>query len=168
MSVKNKGARHFTIVDNRPWGDIKEFLEKHHIQGAGSPGFANITLELDKEIFAVMTFSKSRKGVGGGRIGGPVELLRFCTDGSSIPGAASRLFSHFLKKHSPSEIISYCDLRWGTGDVYEKLGMTKIGRTDPNYWYITNCNNLLIREHRYKFTKHKLVEQGYDLLKTEK
>ena len=88
---------------------------------------------------------------------GTVELLRFSTVGH-IPGAASKLFAYFIKYYHPKRIISYCDLRWGSGNVYDKLGMTLIKETEPGYWY---SKDGIKRYHRSSFTKKSLIDKGY-------
>ncbi|NJO65157.1 MAG: hypothetical protein HC836_45725 [Richelia sp. RM2_1_2] len=110
-----------------------------------------------------MSFGKKRKVTNLKHLEGTYELLRYAAAGS-IPGIGSKLLTYFIKHYSPREIISYCDLRWGTGNFYTKLNFTLNKITEPNYWYIKNCEK---REHRYKYAKHTLVNQGYDKLKTE-
>ena len=56
------------------------------------------------------------------------------------------------------------DLRWGTGDVYTKIGMNFDKITDPGYCY---SRDGITRRHRYNFTKHKLVKEGADPSLTE-
>lgn len=100
-----------------------------------------------------MTFSKLRAALGRSK-SGPVELLRFATDGGSYPGIANRLFKAFVDEYNPEEIISYADRRWATGWLYEILGFEHVRNTDVNYWYI-DCN-LVRRFHRYLFRKDKI------------
>jgi hypothetical protein len=46
------------------------------------------------------------------------------------------------------------------------LGFIKVKDSPPNYWYVPKgCYG---REYRYKYAKYKLVEQGYDVNKTER
>jgi len=109
-----------------------KFCNDNHIMGKGRSN-ACYGLYYDKNLVSVMTFSKSnlsRKIAGW-------ELNRFCSKtGYSIVGGASKLFSAFIKEHSPASIVSYSDNRWSDGDVYEKLGFTKVHDGIPNYWYI--------------------------------
>ena len=56
-------------------------------------------------------------------------------------------------KDSPCDtLVTYADLRWGTGDAYGKVGFTKVGVTRPNYSW---CKGI-IRYSRHHFQKHKL------------
>ena len=54
-------------------------------------------------------------------------------------------------------------MRLFDGKMYETLGFTKIHLSVPEYYWVKG----LKRYHRYNFKKHKLVEQGYDINKTE-
>ena len=77
-------------------------------------------------------------------------------------GALSKLISHINSK----SIISYVDLRYGTGKSYEKIGFKKLGQSKPNYFYTKNHK---IRENRLKYQKHKLelILEQYDPNLTE-
>jgi hypothetical protein len=54
-------------------------------------------------------------------------------------------------------------MRWSNGGLYEKLGFSKMGNTQPNYWYINQTN----RMHRFNFRKNILVSEGWDRNQTE-
>ena len=62
------------------------------------------------------------------------------------------------------ELISYCDLRWGTGNLYENLGFKFSHKTKPNYFY-TDGQRLF---NRFSFRKNRLVRLGHDKEKSEK
>lgn len=106
-----------------------------------------------------MTFGKSRFNKN------EFELIRFCNKlNTTVVGGASKLFSHFLQEHNDiKEIVSYADRRWSHGQLYEKLGFTKVATTVPNYFYVKH----FLRENRINYQKHKLVQLGYDSSKTE-
>jgi len=92
------------------------------------------------------------------------ELLRYCNKlNTNVVGGASKLFKYFLKNYNLSEIITYADRTHSKGKLYEMLGFTYIGKTQPNYYYIING----IRKHRFNFRKDLLVKQGFDKNKTE-
>lgn len=127
----------------------KKFLNKYHLQGYVQ---SNIKLGLFymNRLVGVMTFGKPRFNKKYNW-----ELLRFATIGDfSIIGGAGKLFSYFTSNYDGS-IISYSDKRWGNGCVYEKIGMSKIGISEPNYFYINHDK----RYSRYLFQKHKLKDK---------
>lgn len=125
------------------------FLNTNHLQGRGRSK-VKYGLKYDGELVAVMTFmdaEASRRRVGW-------EINRFAVKcGHSIPGGASKLFSAFLREYEPDEVVSYADLRWGTGAVYGHLGFENEGNTVPNYWYFRP--NEMKRYHRYGLRKNK-------------
>jgi hypothetical protein len=124
------------------------FLNNNHIQGMCFHKTA-YGLIYQNNLIALMTFGRSRfnKNID-------QELLRYaCVQNHTVQGGASRLFKHFLNVHRPKSIISYCDLRWNTGNLYQQLGFAMQKITDPNYWYVVNQQ----LENRVKYQKHKLA-----------
>lgn len=121
------------------------FMIMHHMQGSAVAS-VRIGLQYDNQVIAIMSFSKARYNKNY-----KWELIRYASVGTVV-GGASRLFKYFLKKYTPESIISYADLRWNTGSVYEKIGMTYDHTSLPNYWYIVNGQLV----HRSSYQKHKL------------
>lgn len=121
-------------IDN---GTARTFCQINHSQGAGS---ASISLGLYylNALVSVMTFSKPSISKGSkSSLPTEWELNRFCTlIDHRIVGGASRLFSKFVREHLPTKIITYADLRWNTGNLYQVLNFELVGQTPPNYWYI--------------------------------
>jgi len=66
-------------------------------------------------------------------------------------------------------VVSFCDLRFGKGRVYENSGFKNVSTTPPNYWYyFKNDGKLGIFESRIKYQKHKLKHfSNYSNDKTE-
>jgi len=132
------------------------FLESNHLQG-----FINGThlgLYFNNELVSVLTYGKPRF-----RHEYEIEIYRFCSKTDTIVmGGLSKLINYINSK----SIISYVDLRYGTGKSYEKIGFKKLGQSKPNYFYTKNYK---IRENRLKFQKHKLelILEQYDHNLTE-
>jgi hypothetical protein len=80
-----------------------------------------------------------------------------------VIGGASKLLKWFIKNNNPTNIVSYADIRWSDGNLYNVLGFDKINESKPNYFYVINKK----REHRYKFRKDILVSEGFDENKSE-
>lgn len=154
-----------TIIRPIDSSTAKKFLEKYHVQAACRSS-VKLGAFFQSELVAVMTFGNRRHALGGRSAPGEWELLRMASMGS-IPGIASKLFSNFLRTHDPKTVISYCDSRWGTGNVYKQLGMIEGQKTSPGYWYVPKGDGRA-RLHRYLFAKHKLVEAGHPASMTEK
>lgn len=167
--IEKKYARNCTIkeISNK---EKKQFLNKNHLQG-DCISKINLGLILNNEIISVMTFGKQRINLGK-KISNDndYELIRFANKiNTTTVGGASKLFSYFIKKYNPKKIISYCDLRYSTGNLYKKLGFKYDKISKPNYFYFKSGYGLK-RYNRFSFRKsvlHKLLEK-FDPEKTEK
>jgi ribosomal protein L34E len=164
LGLNNKiGARKCTIKEINSKVSAK-FFNHNHIQGNGGSS-VRIGLYYKETLVAVMTFGKNRRVTGNKHKEGTWELIRYANIlNTNIIGGASKLFKYFVNTYEPQHIISYCDKRWFTGTMYEKLGFDKTSETKPNYWYI-NRNK---RMHRFNFRKDVLIKEGFDENKTEK
>lgn len=144
--------------------DIKDFLNKNHVQGYTSSSI-NYGLFYQDELVSVMTFSKNNTRMGIGRKEEGYELIRYATS-IRVVGGASKLLSHFIKEHSPNKIISYSNNEWSTGNMYNALGFTLESEINPSYWYISPNSSKMY--HRLTFSKQKLIKKGYSPELTER
>lgn len=139
-------ARHCT-VKLIAHDQAKGFIKEHHIQDNTICKFAYGCFYKD-ELVAVMTFGIPRydKTV-------QYELIRYCSK-NTIVGGASKLFAKFVAEYNPQSVISYCDMRWGTGNLYKMLNFVKVDKKlEPSYAY----TDFVHRYHRSTFTKGKIV-----------
>ncbi len=147
-------------LQNTSWGEAKKFLNATHIQGAGSVGTAYGLYE-GEELVAVATFGKSRSGaMTGARIEGEYEVLRYASLGT-VRGGFTRLFTQFKKDFLPAKVISYCDLRYGTGGLYQAASFALDSITTPDYWWVPKGR--IERVTRYAVQKHKLAKADHEL-----
>jgi G:T-mismatch repair DNA endonuclease (very short patch repair protein) len=138
--------------------DAKLFLNANHIQGFSS---SSIKLGLYNKDILVSLMTFGYRYTNGKR---EYELIRFCNIiNYNIVGSASKLFSYFTKNYEVDEVISYADISLFNGLLYKLLGFEKVSLSKPNYFWIVDN----IRRHRFNFNKKKLVEQGFDVNKTE-
>jgi len=129
--------------------ECKNFLNENHIQG-NDKSFFKIGLYHNNMLVSVMTFCKSRYNKNY-----EYELSRYCNKlYSNVVGGAEKLFSFFLKKYNPKNIITYSDRRFFSGEVYLKLKFNFTHNTSPNYFYISDNYKTLLG--RISFQKHKL------------
>lgn len=135
--------------------DAIKFLDENHLQGScGST--IRLGLYNNNELVSIMTFGKSRHFIGSGKF--EYELLRFCNlKYTNVVGGASKLFKHFIKTYNPKNIISYADIRWSQGNLYNVLGFNLARQSVPNYYYVIGNR----RKNRINFMKSVLVEK-YD------
>lgn len=142
------GARN-TNISEVSISEVKKFMNDNHISGFLSYNKA-YGLLYEGELISVMTFNIPRFNKHY-----EWEIGRFASkSGFHVNGAASKLFSIFKKECNPTSVISYADLRYGNGNVYEQLGFSFKGISKPNYFYFKNRS--LVLESRVKYQKHKL------------
>ena len=146
--------------------EANEFLNQTHIQGATNALYCYGAYYNDK-LIAVMTFANLRIIMGNkNKDKNSYELVRFSTaNDCRVTGIFGRLIKLFIRDRHPRLIVSYADKRWSqrTNNLYEKTGFTLVKETQPNYWYVKKYT----REHRFGFTKQKLVALGHDSKKSE-
>lgn len=118
--------------------ESKNFCKKYHLQGWSVSKY-NYGLYENNELIALMTFGKSRFTKN------EYELIRYVSK-NTVVGGASKLLNYFKIKHNPKNILSYADLDWSCGNLYEKLGFKKILNTEPNYVWIKG--NLVLSRYQ--------------------
>lgn len=154
LGGRGAGARKHNIrrISNK---DGLAFAQKHHIQG--SPGTCQIAYGsfLNDELVSVVLFSKQRNT-------GALELIRFCTNGPAYPGLFSRIFKRFVEENPEIEtVLSFADLRYSSGNVYEKCGFHLDGIIPHDYSYVAPNGEVF---HKSSFTKAKIAKKfGLDV-----
>lgn len=136
--------------------EARVFMDKNHMQGF-APAKLYYGLYYEEELVSIMTFGKSIRSKG------EWELLRFCSKNNcNIVGAASKLLRHFEMNHDPRVLISYANLRWSEGNIYEVLGFKFNKIVAPSYHYfMNNYDRTLKIFHRTKFTRRN-IEKYYN------
>lgn len=134
-----------------------EFLDQYHIQGTG-PGSITYGLVCDTVLVAVMTFIKRS----------PItyELNRYATS-CRVPGGFSKLLKHFQRNHVWTQIVSFADLRWSDGKLYENTGWTLDRILPPDYYWCKNGKRYHKFGFRHKHLPGKLVEYDCNLSENE-
>lgn len=140
----------------------REFLNDYHLQGYVASTYC-YGLYFDNKLISLMSFVNRKLGKSGKN---NLELLRYATS-CNVVGGASKLFSYFIKQHKEVNYIkTYSDNDLYTGNMYLKLGFTKINNGTESYFYVKPNSNENF--HRLKFTKKNLIKLGFDKNKTEK
>jgi len=120
------------LIDKK---DEREFFDKSHISGY-IPSKICFALVKGEEI--VMALSV-REPLHRQKYGDNLEIARFATKPDAyIPGGFSKLFKRakeYAVMYGKSGIMTYADLRFGTGHVYENYGFRLVGQTVLDYWY---------------------------------
>ena len=142
--IPNKIHGRKCIVQEINSKEAKIFSNENHIKGFVGAN-KHLGLYYEDKLVSYMSFSKPRFNKDY-----EWEMIRFCSSKDTIIyGAASKFIKFFDKK----SIITYADLRYSTGNVYEKCGFEYIKTSSPNYYYTKDFVKL---ESRNKFQKHKL------------
>lgn len=127
-----------------------QFLIQNHIQGTTGASIF-IGLYHKDELVQVISLGKYRYGENKDTL----ELIRLASKKrTTIVGGFAKLLKYIGKVHKPDRLISFVDLRYFTGEGYQKCGFTLEHTTKPNYFYFKN--NKLQLHSRIQFQKHKL------------
>ena len=83
-------------------------------------------------LVAVATFSNARKWQKGEKVIRSYEWTRYASlPGVRINGGMGKVLKAFIKDVQPDDIMSYADLEWSEGAVYEQLGFELEGHKTP-------------------------------------
>ena len=140
------------LKENHSYGDAVcryrygLFLKRHTGQrGAGSTGNAanqrgnadDLTEKSLHEIIppgtmvAVAEFSNARKWQKGDKVIRSYEWTRYASlPDVRINGGMGKMLKHFIMEVQPDDIMSYADLEWSEGRVYEQLGFMLEGHKE--------------------------------------
>lgn len=128
--------------------EAEKFLQDNHMQGS-CVSSVRYGLQHEGELVAVMTFIKARFTPSC-----KWELLRFATKlNTQVVGGASKLLKSFRKAYDGS-VVSYANLRWSNGALYEALGFTFSHESRPNYVWVSSNGSLTYSRNNTQ--KHKL------------
>ncbi len=83
-------------------------------------------------LVAVAEFSNARKWKKGDKTIRSYEWTRYASlPDVRINGGMGKMLKHFIKEVEPDDIMSYADLEWSEGNVYEQLGFSLEGHKEP-------------------------------------
>ena len=83
-------------------------------------------------LVAVATFSNARKWQKGEKTIRSYEWTRYASlPGVRINGGMGKMLKAFVDDVNPDDVMSYADLEWSEGAVYEQLGFKLEGVKDP-------------------------------------
>ena len=107
------------------------YLKRHTGHNAGSASIEPGCL------VAVATFSNGRKWIKGDKTIRSYEWTRYASlPGVRLSGGMGRLLKAFIAEVKPDDIMTYADLEWSEGKVYETLGFTLEGYKSPVFFTI--------------------------------
>lgn len=128
--------------------ESKPFLNDNHVNGATR---ASSHYALTHPEFGIVGVATVRKPIQKKWGEGIIELARMAfKQGVVIRGGASKLIKRIVidgKATSATGLLSYAELRYGEGSVYEKCGLIRVDDSKVNYWYTDGY----VRFDRFKY-----------------
>jgi hypothetical protein len=142
-----------TTVSSITADEKRDFFEVNHIQGNG-PSSYNIALQDECGTpVAVMGFIISDNG-------NTATLNRYATS-CRVVGGFSKLLKYAINQQSWTRIVSFADLRWSDGNLYEKTGFTLEATIPPDYYYTKGAE--LIHKFNFRHSRlPKILGDSYD------
>lgn len=162
-NIVNIDARKCSIVEIKPQ-QAHKFFDSSHISG-NVPASKYFALEYGGDIVAAISWripQQKKKWIKENP--DVIEIARYANKlYTNVRGGFSRLLKYSIDRWLIPEtkyrkILSYCDLRFGYGNVYSQCGFSLIKEdTGINYWYTDGK----VRHPRFKFraTKEKTEKQ---------
>ena len=116
----------------RHTGHIAREIEEEIFLGCARNDNRSARGDIVGTLIAVATFSNARKWIKDGKEIRSYEWTRY----ASVPelrvsGGMGKLLKAFIKEVQPDDIMSYADLEWSEGKVYEALGFSEEQPKDP-------------------------------------
>lgn len=122
------------------------FFEDNHLMGSGSGRIYSLML-YDEPVSAIQI-----KGVDN------VEISRFCHKlNHTVVGGFSKLLKYVIQEEDPKSILTYIDLRYGSGQYLSNFGFTHIS-SNVSFRWTTSLNTF----HRMKFKSNQGYEKGHN------
>lgn len=121
----------------------RHFFNTNHIQGDGTGSLCYGLLH-HGELIACMAFKRRSDKI--------YELTRYATS-CIVAGGFSKLLKHFTKVNKWDQIISFADLRWSDGTMYQANGWILDSVLPPDYYYSPDGN---VRVHKFNYRRKYL------------
>lgn len=146
--AKRVFARNLVVEFDLPPSMVVAFLDKNHLQGASRRHKHSVALcTKDGKIMQVITLASHH------RKGGILVLDRMASIlDTVIVGGATRLMSALGERLPGTKVVTFADLRYTSGKIYEQLGFISEARLSPDYCYVTSAG------HR-RFSKQSMRKQ---------
>lgn len=147
LSEKGVGARKLNTrqIEN---SIAMDFFNKHHIQGSPSTISYSFGAYHDTKLVAVIAYGIQRTT-------GDVELTRYCSNGNIYAGAFTKLLKNSMNSLCLGRVITFADLRYSDGGVYENNGFQRLSEIRPDYRYVKNGRTF----HKSQFTKKRIMKK---------
>jgi hypothetical protein len=130
----------------------RTFYEQNHIKGDGQ-GQVSYALEHPHCGTVAMITLKTTSTPG------TYDLNRFATNiNFRVPGAFSKLFTHFQRNNQFTQIYTYADRAWSDGNVYKQSGFTLTSTTPPAFHGIEYNKRISRRAYTHERLRTRFPE----------
>lgn len=116
------------VIEQAP---LRDFCEKYHLQGKGTPQSYYYGLVYGEEIVMVIAVSPHHRNRA------KYVLTRVCLSEYQVVGGLEKL----LKVQTNDELITWSDNRFSTGNLYKNSGFVLEAALLPDYFYIDAQGN---------------------------
>lgn len=128
-------ARTLSIDTTVSVEERRTFLNEHHIQGDGKGSYC----------FGLRDGSSLKAVLLASRTGNTINIVRYAA--LNVVGGFSRLLKVLTAINEWDEIVTFADLRWSQGELYQTTGFELVYTIPPDYQYIVGNR----REHKFNF-----------------
>ena len=125
--------------------EARDFLDENHIQGFVASS-VYLGLRQGEDLVGVGSFLKSTKEDS-------YYLTRFATS-LSVPGGHSKVIHFFESNYEYSNLVTFADLTFGSGDLYARTGWVQEKILAPDYSYLWGNR----RHHKFNFRKSRFYK----------
>lgn len=147
-SQRSIGARKCSIIPISPQL-ARPFLNEYHLQGFRPSGHY-YGCYFNNNLIAVMSIGKPRYNENI-----DYELTRYAVKSDiNLIGGVSKILANVKRDLGNIRLLSYADLCWGNGNVYEKTGFVFQNYSQPNFFYFKTVNDVRSRD---SLQKHKIL-----------
>lgn len=144
VSTLPKIAARKTKVVEVPYSVAKDFLNANHIQGAAGAAF-HLSLQYEGDVVALASFKR--------RSDGDLELVRYATS-ANVQGGHSKLVTYVERNYTYSQLVTFADLTFGSGELYRQTGWIEDKFLSPDYQYLVGGR----RVHKFNYRLKKFRE----------
>ena len=145
--------------------EIKDFMNRYHSYGFAKAKFHYGIFDEVGDMIAAASFSAPRPmprnvpGVEEKVVFNSYEWVRYASlPDLRVVGGMGKVLSFFENEVHPDDIMSYADLEWSSGEVYEKLGFVETGFVDPVEFLVDPVT--FKRYSTKKIRKGEISEEG--------
>ena len=118
--------------------EADDFLDRYHSYGSSKCKYRYGTFSQEGRLIAVSTFSGARRWQKPEGTVSSYEWIRYASlPGMRIAGGMGKSLNAFIAETAPDDIMSYADLEWSDGRVYETLGFAFENVTPPQSFIVS-------------------------------